>query len=232
MVSHPDFGEISLLTPEMMPKYKFAELPSRQKNGAIAFATDFGAGSPMWFDEAQDRWRPFGENVLLEEIPANFIYDHLHDAVGNSDDLNVNGSVTPVNYDFTVPTGKVFLLTRINAEMRDNTKDIPNGFFSIASLTNGMIFEILDTDGTTVLQGFNTVAHPIKNHADMQGLAGVDVDTDSVANVMGGGFRWTITKTGAAMRLTAGQMIRVIVQDNLEALQEFHILIQGLQRDV
>ena len=231
MVSHPEFGEISLLTPEMMPEYKFAELPSRQKNGAIAFATDFGAGSPMWFDEAQDRWRPFGENVLLEEIPANFIYDHLHDAVADSDDMNINGAVTPVNFDFTVPTGKVFLFTRFNAQFDDTNKDVPNGFFSIAALGNGLLMQVRDIDGT-VLQDFDTADAPIKNHADMIALAGVDVDTDGVANLSSGGFRFTLTKTGAAMRLTAGQVIRVVVRDDLTGLTELRFMVQGLQRDV
>ena len=72
MVSHPEFGEISLLTPELMPKYLVAELPSQQNNGAIAFATDgrrsgegaaSGTGIPTWYDATNERWATFYDNT-------------------------------------------------------------------------------------------------------------------------------------------------------------------------
>ncbi len=182
------------------------------------------------YDRPAGVWRD-AFSTMPVDIPANFLYDHLHDSVADSDDMNVNGSVTAVNFDFEVATGKIFILSRINAQFRDNTKDIPNGFFSLAALGNGLLIQILDTDGTTVLQDFDTTADPLKNHADMIALAGVDVDTDSTANVSAGGFRFSIFKTGSFMKLTAGQKVRVVVQDNLEAMQEFRFMVQGTLKD-
>lgn len=228
-------GELRTLTPRPLRWHTGIDQRARDDNdpGADLEAHLFHSNAETIALEIYDRparlWRQLA-NTMQIDIPANFVYDHLHDAVADSDDMNVDGSSTPVNFDFTVPTGKVFLFTRFNAQFDDDKKDVPNGFFSIAALSNGLLMQIRDTNGT-VLQDFDTTAAPIKNHADMIALAGVDVDSDGTANLSSGGFRFTITKTGAAMKLTAGQVVRVVVRDSLTGLDELRFMVQGILRD-
>ena len=149
---------------------------------------------------------------------------------GDSLEMGINGSVTPVNFDYVVPTTGYSHLraVRLNMMVHDDVKLIPNGFFSLVELTNGMLIQILEIDGTTIRENFSTDVHPLTNHVDIGLLAGVDVDTDSSQNLMGATIRWTIDKVGTDVPLHPGETLRVVIQDDLSTLQAFHSQIQGV----
>ena len=162
--------------------------------------------------------------------PRQYLFEHLDD--GSTDNMNVNGASTAVNYDYTVPTDKVVGLSRINWHVLDNAKQDLSGFFSLPALTKGLLFQILDDDGSTVLQDFDTTDHPITKTADVYNLAGIDLEDDVSGNESRFGIRWSIYKaaggdSAGVMKLTAGQVVRCKVQDDLSGLTEFHMMVQG-----
>ncbi len=66
---------VTSLTGEWMQRFLVAALPSGQRNGSLAFATDGrrsgesagnGTGLPAWFDEANDRWSTMYDNSQVE----------------------------------------------------------------------------------------------------------------------------------------------------------------------
>ncbi len=65
---------LTSLTGEFMQRFLVAALPSNQRNGATAFATDGrrsgesagnGTGVPVWFDETNSRWNVFRDDSAV-----------------------------------------------------------------------------------------------------------------------------------------------------------------------
>jgi len=61
---------------------------------------------------------------------------------GTSEELNVNGSVTPVVFTVAPPSGQVWYLKNLVAYIDDNGTGTPDQFGNIATLTNGCLLQI------------------------------------------------------------------------------------------
>lgn len=154
---------------------------------------------------------------------GKFVYEFLKN--GASADLNIDGS-TPVNFTYTVPASKTLILARFNFALVDGSMTYGK-FGGLTALTNGLKLEILDTDGSTQLLDF-TGGLNIKTNEDFACLAGVDAIAEPAAGDDFMPIRFTVNKAGAPMLVHEGQVIRLVVQDNLSALSHFRCMVQGI----
>ncbi len=162
------------------------------------------------------------------DSPAEFLFKMLRNPLDDSSDMTVNGAVTAVMFEYTVPLGSTVELNRINIDIVDG--GIGYGEFAGlgSDLSKGIKLEIIDPDGATVLLDF-TDSNPIKSNAQWTHLAG----TDTVAIVAAGDdllpIRWTIVKTGSGepMVLNGGEIFRLTVQDDLTTISHFEGMLQG-----
>lgn len=166
------------------------------------------------------------ETAQIAQLPENFKYTHLLNVA--SRDMNVNGSVTPVIFKYTVPADKAFLLTRLNLVIEDNSVD-PSNFGGIAELTTGVEIVVHNT-AHDVLADF-TDGFPIKTNKEFGIMAG----TDSVIQTGVGDdallVRFSMNKAGAIMILEAGDHVEMTINDDLSSVSKFYGMVQGLLLD-
>ncbi len=213
----------------------FVQVPQRGYDLFVGLKTDtkpataqIGARSVEHDTSAEYVWDGSAWVSLIGQTaaePEDLIFKLLANA--GDPDMAVDGG-TPVTYEFEVPTGKVFHLQRINVHMQDGSIRA-DGFGGLAALTNGLLIQAIDTNGTTVLKDF-TDGEPVKRHNELALLAGLDVDPDTSG--VGGAedavlVRWTIAKARKPMRLTAGQIVRVTVRDNISDVTQLRMMVQG-----
>lgn len=175
----------------------------------------------------------FSVSVADAVTPEKFLYEHLlltsgpQSASGEDYDLNTNSSLaTPSVFEYVVPAFTTIDFARATFFITDGAIT-PNKFGGVAALANGCLFEIIDTDGSSVLLDFfNGV--PIKTNDQFAKIAGID----AVATFASGDdwlpIRFTVQKAGKKMRLTAGQRVRWTNRDNISTITRFQFVIQAI----
>ena len=168
---------------------------------------------------------PLRETVMLVKRPEDFVYEFGKS--GASNQMAVDGSITPVVFKYTAPAGVLTVLARMIIHIQGAGGN-PGDYAGIAGgLTNGLLFQAYDTDGTSLVDF--TGGESIKKNSDYAHMAGVDVRVAT-----GGGtheiiVRATIVKAGAALALTPGQYIAATVQDDLRAIIDHNVIFHGLE---
>lgn len=171
----------------------------------------------------------------LPRNPEDFVYEYLQLASGptgtSSFDLDtVSSLIAPSVFEYEVPAGKEFSFARINLILVDASIS-PNDFGGISSgLTNGCLFEIIATDGSTQVKSFTGLL-PIKQNSDFTPLAGTDTPITELVGDDQLPIRFSVFKSGAFMKLVAGQRIRWTNRDDLNALTKFRAMVQGILND-
>lgn len=154
------------------------------------------------------------------------LYDFMSvDGLGVTTDLGVNGSVTPVNFQYA-PAGEVYIHRAI-IHLQDDGAWRASRYGSLNELTNGLEIKILNADDT--VDHDYTAGFPIKNISHWGAMC-YDVDLitigagDTVCNV-----RWTFALAGQPMRINGnvGQYLQVVVQDDLSSVTAHTIMLQG-----
>lgn len=75
----------------------------------------------------------------VANIPyCKVVYDNSHFLLGGSDDMNVNGSVTPQNFVYAPPSGQVWYVESVSIIFLDAGTPTAQEFGNITSLTNGV----------------------------------------------------------------------------------------------
>lgn len=81
-------------------------------------------------------------DAVSDGIPVkpfnNIVYKVTKLLNGSSDELSINGSVTPVNFDFTPASGETWYLEAIHLFLQDNGTTLADRFGSATALTNGL----------------------------------------------------------------------------------------------
>lgn len=174
-----------------------------------------------------------GPNAFeLTRGPSSFVYKLLRNPLNDSDDMNVDGSITPVTFSYTVPADRIFELWRINWHIIDESIRA-DGFGGLTVLTNGMLLRIVKANEDVELDF--TDGAPIKRHSEFSHLAGIDLfpDTTGVGQAEDAlSIRWTIARAGRTMLLTAGQSIEFVVRDDIDGLTHFQAMVQGILRTI
>lgn len=154
--------------------------------------------------------------------PEELIYAFLREP-GDSIEMDVDGG-TPVVFTYEAPAGKKAIIQRVIFNILDAAIQ-PTKFGGLAALGTGCLVEVHDTDDSVLLDFLDGTT--IKQNSDFAILASID------APIVGAGgsnqlpIRWTIGKSGKALKLLAGQKLAFTVQDNLVAMSSFRTVVQG-----
>lgn len=144
---------------------------------------------------------------------------------GASIEMNVDGSSTPVHFDYQAPATTNIRVYRCNITIVDGSVS-PTKFGGATALTNGLLVQCV-TDGEALLCDFLN-GQSIKRNVDWVWLAGNDNPIAAAAGDDVIEIRWTIERgLGAPLALESGDRLRFTVQDDLTVLTEFRIMVQG-----
>lgn len=148
---------------------------------------------------------------------------------GGALSMNVNGSVTAVDFYYRCPDNVQAVLARVNISIFDAG---PTGaeFGGIPALTKGIqflikddsgkvLFDFLDGDGVKQNRGFGLLAGP-----DWALATGAGVDAVTV--------RWTFARAGRQVLLKPGQGFVCTVRDDLTAVNDMGMMLQGYFLDL
>jgi len=156
------------------------------------------------------------------------IFQHLSlDNDGTTRDMNVDGSVTPQNFEFGVAAGQIAVLESFGFELQDAKGFGLNEFGNLgAALTNGLLIQMVESDGT-LLADF-TQGEPITTNAEMyQYSMRVGLEEWGAGDDMLHGRITFDAVTGSSLVVSNGYKFRVVVQDNLTGLTKFHMYVGG-----
>lgn len=172
--------------------------------------------------------RQIWNGVFQQQLPIppeNMIYELLSN--GATTNMNVDGSVTPVEFEYECPDNNVAFLHRNTLHMVDGGI-IPTTFAGVSALANGVEIQIIDSDGTTILLDY-TKGRTMTTNTDFALLAGPDfpvlAGTGNGDDVMS--IRWTLSKAGGPLLLTEGQIFRVTINDDISGITHMHWMMQG-----
>ncbi len=146
---------------------------------------------------------------------------------GSSNQLIVDGSSTPVDFEIEASADETLCVYRIMLIIDDGSRINPQGFAGGSALTNGLLVKLIDTDGTTVLLDYID-GGTIQTNSDFGCLTG-----PTFLREEGVGFNdsliidWKLSDSGAGTRLDPGQRLRIVVQDDLTGIDSFVAISQG-----
>jgi hypothetical protein len=178
-----------------------------------------------WGEQLQDNLtRVFSADQPIP--PEEYLLGHLTlNGDGSTFNMAVDGT-TPKNFTYTVPDGKVCVVRRAIFICVDASMQYSNWFGFGSTLTNGCRLQF-SHDGSTF---FDFIDHPLQKTYDFIDLAGGDVNilqsgVGPEDDVMA--IRWTLGRAGYVPLFREGAVLRMRIEDNLTAMTDFQIVIQG-----
>jgi len=172
-------------------------------------------------------------NTIGIDSPINFAYTAGTNALRSTDDMRVNGSVTPQVFSVKPQAGQAGDVNRIILDIESNTAMDFTTFGSLAALVNGCVIRFKNKDGYfRNLWNWKTNGGFL-NHGPEHGFQ---------SKTGGGGFgliAWSTfngqEKRGVAIRLRGefSEELQIVIQDNLSTgLTKFRVLAQGSELQV
>lgn len=163
-------------------------------------------------------------NALVATVTGKFISVHLRS--GGSADMDVNGSVTPVEFIAGPGTGKKWFVARIIIIMEDVGMNWSK-FGGLATLTNGVELEY-DSFGVVLDLLDGETLNKNKDFIEYCYDATIEASSTDILKA-----RWSFSASGTflVMGNTDGDLFTVRVNDNLTGLSYFHIVLQGYEVD-
>lgn len=140
---------------------------------------------------------------------------------GASDNLIVNGSVTPVNFDFTPASGETWYLEGLQLVFSDSAAQTPAEFANLTALTNG-VDVLVRTNGTEY-----TLTNLKNNSQVLQFFHDnkiIHLGSSNFFNVDGftGDIHFPIPMT---LQNSTSDYVRVQIRDNLTGMDYFTIRV-------
>jgi hypothetical protein len=162
--------------------------------------------------------------------PRYFINEYLQHVSGptGSDDNNMVTVASPGDssvFAYTVPVQTEVRIARMNLGIVDAAPTLTK-FGGIAALTNGVLMDVTDRNGLSILD--LTAGRPVVQNADYLYLAGIDMEIATGMGLDVVKVRYSLFKSGANLRLKAGEQIRFTIQDDLTGIDQFRCMVQGL----
>lgn len=165
-------------------------------------------------------------NVVTLDTPLDFNYSSGSLVFAGNYHMNVDGSITPQIFQVG-PIGKSVELeldiTRVMGYFQDNVVMDDAKFGGINALTNGIILRRND--------GFMTNYWNAKTNGELALMTFDFQYTDKApAGSYGARFRNTFAgqdKHGVTIRLEPGDILEIIIQDDLSELEDFIMMAQG-----
>jgi len=138
-------------------------------------------------------------------------------------DMNVNGSVTTQIFQIG-PAGSVEIdITRIMGYIQTNSTMDDALFGNLTALTKGIVLRVSDTKYQNIWN--------MKSNGQL-GIMCFDTEYTDKAPAGSFGFKWRNSyagqdKHGVTIRLAAGDILQILIQDDLSSLELFHMMAQG-----
>ena len=138
---------------------------------------------------------------------------------GANDNMNVNGSVTPVTFEAKPPAGKKWRLIRALIYMESGTNFSAEKFAHLVELANGVENKI---NGVTITTWKTNRDLALEMH-DLNAPTALAKEAKSVSG------RWSFDKAFGSMVLVNADDggVQVVINDDLSALDAFYVTIQG-----
>lgn len=150
---------------------------------------------------------------------------------GTTVDMTVLGTAgSPARFQYIVPEGKVFFLSRMIFTCADVSIEYLDWFGFGATLPNGVIMRAVDADDNVL----NQFMHPLKDTIEFAHLAGGDIpllrtEVGVKPDILV--VRWSLFKTGFVPLLAEGDKLEVVIQDDLQPMVHFEAVAQGRECD-
>lgn len=148
----------------------------------------------------------------------------LKDNQGNIN-MNVDGSVTPRSFRYTVSDNEHMTLLRLEFVIVD--EDIrATRFGGLPALTNGVLVSTKNSEGEVQLGGIT----PFKMNYEWLLLSG---NVNSIQDYLLPNrndifqFSWPIYQLGVSLILEPGDYVEVLVRDDLRGLTDFRVIATG-----
>jgi hypothetical protein len=183
------------------------------------------SGSGEFF-RARQLGAPAGSVVTLD-TPIDKIYSSGATVLGLSHDMNVDGSVTPVKFQFG-PIGTTLSvdITRILGYIQDATSMDDSKFGGNGVLPNGVVMQKYRAATGDFDHFWN-----VKSNGELA-LLGFDFQYADKAPSGSFGARFRLTyagpsKHGVTIRLQPSDYLVLTIQDDLSVLEDFQVMGQG-----
>lgn len=162
-------------------------------------------------------------DVITLDSPLDYAFTTGASCHRMSIDMTVNGSVTPQEFQISPPAGTSWDVTKVVFHIEDSTTMDDGTFGGINALTNGIV---LQSRNGIYKNEFN-----IKRNGDFS-LFATKQYVDKPPSGTGYAINATRTfagqnETGVTIRLTEGDTLVLIVQDDLTGLDVFNIVVHG-----
>jgi hypothetical protein len=166
-------------------------------------------------------------NVITLDTPLDRDFDESETSIYTAtDNMNVDGSAFPESFQIGLVSGTdelTFDITRLMGYIQDGTAMDDSKFGGIPALTNGILLRIVGLTTTTIWN--------LKSNADISLLCYDISYTDKApAGSYGLKFRNSFAgreKHGVTIRLSPGEYLEILIQDDLTDLEKFNIMAQG-----
>ena len=167
-----------------------------------------------------------GDNTVNLDMPLNVAFTAAGTIVQErTHNLNVDGSVTRQSFKVGSPLTGTLDITRIMFQITTTDAATFDLFGDQTALAGGVLLRI-------VKNGDRTNLWNLKTNGEMAGLM-YDVEFFSAAHPLAlNGLAGRLTyggqaKHGVVLRISGGEYLEIVVQDNLAALLSFHIIACG-----
>lgn len=163
------------------------------------------------------------QNLTLD-TPLDFNYSVGSTAVRLTRNLNIDGSVTPQIFQIGTVANVTLDITRIIFSLTDSTAGDDSTFGGCPALTNGVVLRFMDGATYNI---FN-----IKTNGELSKIAGGDFTYAERAGPGEFGFNARFTFNGqdkldSVIEIKEGEMLQIIIQDDLTCLNNFNIVAEG-----
>lgn len=142
---------------------------------------------------------------------------------GASKDLNVDGSVTPVEFEIVPPTGFIYYIHTVIITMVDSSINFTK-FGGITALTNGIKIEIKQDGGSLT----ESPQSPIKVNKEFYQF-GYDTTLQSATEDIFVAKLLVKIDSGTIIKLvdSSSDLIKITVRDDLTAITDFKVVALG-----
>jgi hypothetical protein len=195
--------------------------------GTLSFNADDGDSTQLkgatdltLIGNTGDRLRVDG---LISPVPSTtIIYFDTRLYNGSSELMNVNGSVTPVNFDFTPASGETWYLDSITLFLQDNGVTSPTSFGAITELTNGLEFRVKSNGTEYLISSCKNNMHLSLHFKEDQFVPGT-TGLFETADIFTGRANF---KNPIILKNSTSDFVRMRVRDNLSGLDQLRTVVR------
>lgn len=143
---------------------------------------------------------------------------------GENENMNVDGSIAPVNFDYTVPANKVVDLRRSFIELTDGVIEFTSSNFGArGALENGVDIKLVKADSTEI------IIRNWKKNIDISKTMFDFYNPFKDGSYVG---RWTFARdVGGFLTLKPGEKVRFTINDDLTGVDSFTFDLKGRMRN-